>query len=48
MSAKADQAHFYALEDYTIDPSLRDEDDLTDEELRQQVADALRQLGDLR
>lgn len=39
---------FYALEDYTIDPSLRDEDDLTDEELRQHVADALQQLGDLR
>ncbi|MEV6948380.1 colicin immunity domain-containing protein [Streptomyces sp. NPDC051172] len=38
---------FHALEDYTIDPGLRDEDDLTDEELRQHVADALRQLGDL-
>ncbi|MFG2479377.1 colicin immunity domain-containing protein [Streptomyces fagopyri] len=35
---------FYALEDYSIDPSLRDEDDLTDEELRERVADALARL----
>ncbi|MGW2958252.1 colicin immunity domain-containing protein [Streptomyces sp. NPDC001220] len=35
---------FYALEDYTIDPSLRDDDDLTDGELRQHVANALRRL----
>lgn len=32
---------FYALEDYSIDPALRDEDDLTDEELRERVGDAL-------
>ncbi|MFF1446648.1 colicin immunity domain-containing protein [Streptomyces sp. NPDC058274] len=37
---------FYALEDYSIDPSLRDEDDLTDEELRDQVAHVMTRLDD--
>ncbi|MEV7204744.1 MULTISPECIES: colicin immunity domain-containing protein [unclassified Streptomyces] len=35
---------FYSLEDYTIDPSLRDEGDLTDEELRRDVADVVQRL----
>ncbi|MFD3437529.1 colicin immunity domain-containing protein [Streptomyces sp. NPDC058685] len=30
---------FYTLEEYVIDPSLRDEDDMSDEDLRRRVAD---------
>lgn len=32
---------FYALEDYAIDPELRDPGDMSDDELRRHVADAL-------
>ncbi|WP_225096182.1 colicin immunity domain-containing protein [Streptomyces sp. CoH27] len=35
---------FYTLEDYSIDPDLRDPDDLTDEELRDRVAAVLDRL----
>ncbi|MFD7339592.1 colicin immunity domain-containing protein [Streptomyces violascens] len=36
---------FYAVEDFSIDPSLRDETDLTGEQLRAVVTEALREAG---
>ncbi|MFJ8195413.1 colicin immunity domain-containing protein [Streptomyces sp. NPDC096152] len=39
---------FYGLEDYALDPTLQDEEDLTDEELRRHVTDAVQRIRDLR
>lgn len=38
---------FYQLDDYAIDPTLRGEGDLTDEELVRHVQDALHELDSL-
>lgn len=38
---------FYLLDDYVIDPSLRDEDDMTDEELGIKVRESLDELNSL-
>lgn len=43
--ARAMENVFYALEDFAIDPSLRDEDDLTPEQLRAAVDDVLAELS---
>ncbi|MFG2524381.1 colicin immunity domain-containing protein [Streptomyces sp. NPDC048527] len=37
---------FYTLDDYTIDPAIRDAEDLTDGELQRRVAAAFGKLGD--
>ncbi len=38
---------FYALDDYVIDPELRDPNDMTDDELTAHVQEASRQLEEL-
>lgn len=38
---------FYLLDDYVIDPSLRDQDDMTDEELSTKVRESLNELNSL-
>lgn len=38
---------FYALDDYVIDPDLRDADDLTNEQLRRQIRGRLTELASL-
>lgn len=38
---------FYQLDDYVIDPTLREAGDLTDEELTRRVRDALNELDSL-
>lgn len=38
---------FYTLEEYVIDPDLRDEDDMTDDELLRHVRAAVQQLDEL-
>ena len=38
---------FYLLDEYVIDPTLRDSDDMTDEELTRRVQRALRELDTL-
>jgi hypothetical protein len=38
---------FYLLDDYVIDPTLRDQEDMTDEELVRRVQGALRELDAL-
>lgn len=38
---------FYILDDYVIDPKLRDSEDMTDAQLQDRVREALRRLDDL-
>lgn len=35
---------FYSVEDYVVDPALRDEGDLDDDQLKQRVSASLREL----